>query len=193
MNPQEEFWSGDFGNEYLKRNRVDWRARIPFWNAILELTAARSVYEFGCNAGWNLSAIRRCSPDIRVSGSDINRGAVWQAQAAGLDVVMSDEPTRTPPSAELAFTVGVLIHVAPDELPGIMQHIVRTSTDYVLAVEYGAAQEEEVEYRGHAERLWRRPYGKLYQDMGLEMVRHGPAGKGFDNCQYYLLRKRVPE
>ena len=53
----KDFWSGEFGEEYLKRNRVDWRKRIPFWKDVIDMTGARSVFELGCNAGWNLSAI----------------------------------------------------------------------------------------------------------------------------------------
>lgn len=187
MNAQEQFWSGQFGDEYTARNRVDWRARIPFWKSMLDETGARSVYEFGCNAGWNLSAIRRCYPDVAVYGTDLNDNARGQAKVAGIPV-----GDRTKRRYELVVTVGVLIHVAPDSLESVMDHLLHASSDYVLAVEYSAAQEEEVTYRGHAERLWRRPYGKLYMDMGLEMVRHGPAGKGFDNCTYWLLRKGAP-
>lgn len=185
MNEQEEFWAGGFGNEYTTRNRVDWRSRIPFWSAMIELTGARSVYEFGCNAGWNLSAIRRAFPDVQVYGCDINETAVRQAMAAGINPAIGSQIA----TAELVFTAGVLIHIAPEHLADTMKKLVGASADYVLAVEYSAAQEEEVNYRGHAQRLWRRPYGKLYQDMGLEMVRHGPAGKAFDNCTYWLMRK----
>jgi pseudaminic acid biosynthesis-associated methylase len=187
MNEQEQFWAGEFGNEYTNRNRVDWRQRIPFWKTMIDETGARSVYEFGCNAGWNLSAIRRAYPDVALYGQDINEKALAQADAAHIMTGhYSDYGQKV---AELAFTAGVLIHIAPENLQKVMQGLVAASYDYVLAVEYSSAQEEEVNYRGHAQRLWRRPYGKLYQDMGLEMVRHGPAGKGFDNCTYWLLRK----
>jgi predicted O-methyltransferase YrrM len=86
MNEQEQFWAGEFGNEYTNRNRVDWRQRIPFWKTMIEETGVRSAFEFGANAGWNLSAIQRAYPDVHVYGADINETAVWQAKAAGLDV-----------------------------------------------------------------------------------------------------------
>jgi pseudaminic acid biosynthesis-associated methylase len=204
MNEQEQFWAGEFGNEYTNRNRVDWRQRIPFWKTMIDETGARSVYEFGCNAGWNLSAIRRAYPDVEVHGNDVNETALAQARMAGLKSVVQGSaigywdynvppppPRWTAPKNwyDLVFTAGVLIHISPDNLQEVIGQIVDASAEWVLAVEYSSAQEEEVNYRGHAQRLWRRPYGKLYQDMGLEMVRHGPAGKGFDNCTYWLLRK----
>ena len=186
MNAQVEAWAGEFGDEYLARNRVDWRARIPFWKAMIDATGARSVYEFGCNAGWNLSAIRRAYPDVVCSGCDINESAIRQAIRAGLEV--DDSPSALGKS-ELVFTAGVLIHVAPDDLNDLMQRIADASTDYVLAVEYSAPAEQAIDYRGNKDMLWKRNYGALYMDMGLELIQKGPAGKGFDQCTYWLLRK----
>ncbi len=64
----------------------------------------------------------------------------------------------------------------------------QVSRKYVMAIEYEAEQEEMVEYRGHEGKLWRRPFGKLYQDMGLTLLAYGPA-QGFDRCEFFLLEK----
>ena len=183
-----EFWAGEFGAAYTARNRVDWRKRIPFWREVIELTGARSVFEFGCNAGWNLSAIRRVENDIQTYGREINEVALIQAEAAGHQVATVGLITDLN-CYDLAFTAGVLIHIAPEQLDATMREIVSVSAQYVLAVEYAADKEEEVEYRGHAGKLWRRPFGKLYQDMGLKLVKEWPAGDGFDNCTAWLLGK----
>lgn len=182
----EKFWKGEFGDAYTRRNRVDWRARIPFWRTIIEITGARSVFEFGCNAGWNLSAIQRVDQFIVTEGCDVNESAIDQAMAAGHDVWREWPPEPRP--AELVFTAGVLIHIPPDNLEEVLHNLYYQSTDWVLAVEYDEAIEVEVEYRGHTGRLWRRPYGELYQDMGLELVQTGDA-QGFDQCKFWLLRK----
>lgn len=181
-----DFWKGDFGDQYTVRNRVEWRARIPFWTRIMAETGARSVHEFGCNAGYNLSAIRRNFPDVQLSGNDVNEQALYQCNAAGIAGwnVMPSSLRR-----ELVFTCGVLIHVAPEDLQATMQSIVDASCDYVLAVEYNAATEEEVLYRGNEGKLWKRPYGKLYQDLGLTLVQEFDAGEGFDRCTAWLLRR----
>jgi pseudaminic acid biosynthesis-associated methylase len=186
-----DFWKGDFGDAYTKRNRVDWRARIPFWSEIIDKTGARSVYEVGCNAGWNLSAIKIASNNrfIRVSGEDVNRDALDQADSAGLVVTLADQEAIRQPPYELVFTAGVLIHIAPQDLQAFMQRIVDASCDYVLAVEYEDDTETEVEYRGHSGKLWKRPYGKLYQEMGLTLVEEGDPGTAFDRCKYWLLRR----
>ena len=175
-----QFWEGDGGNAYTARNRVDWRARMPFWEDVIEVTGVRSVFEFGCNAGWNLSAIRRLYPDIKVSGTDCNLDALAQTAATGI-------PTGGH-LADLTFTAGVLIHIAPKNLEAQMRYMKNRSYDYVLAIEYESEKEEEIEYRGEMGLLWKRPYGELYQDIGLKLVNEGEA-QGYDNCHYWLLRK----
>lgn len=187
MNAQEQLWSGDFGKTYTDRNRVAWRDRIPFWKRILQETGARSVTEIGCNAGWNLSAIRRAYPDVQTYGVEINQYAAHQAIRAGIELPQQDSY----PTAELVFTAGVLIHQNADDLKTMMERIVEASFQYVLAVEYAADKEEHVKYRNMDGYLWRRPYGRLYRAMGLKEVDSFPVDKaaGFDNCQAWLLTK----
>lgn len=186
-NDTEQFWKGEFGDAYLKRNQVDWRARIPFWESIMEMTGARSVWEFGCNAGWNLSAIMRACPDAALYGTDINQKALEQATAAGIEWVGDKLGKKA--MFELTFTAGVLIHIPPEDLQPTMDDLVQHSHRWVLAVEYDYPVSQEVEYRGHAGKLWKRPYGRLYEDMGLELVRSGEA-RGFDQCTFWLLEKK---
>jgi hypothetical protein len=85
-------------------------------------------------------------------------------------------------------TSGVLIHVAPDALEVTMRAIIDVSARYVLAIEYDSDEEEEVDYRGHKGKLWKRPFGRLYQALGLRLLSYGEAG-GFEKCTYWLLDK----
>jgi len=193
MEPYKE-WQGEFGNQYLARNSVNWIDRVPFWEHIVYNSNARSFFEYGCNAGWNLSAIQYACHQARVSGVDINSQAVTRARCAGLDVQLVCPAAQVSmmdgPIAELTFTAGVLIHIPPEQLPSVMKLLVYRSYDYVLAVEYASltGAEEPVTYRGKEGMLWRRDYGKLYQDMGLTLVETGEA-EGFDRCHYFLMRK----
>jgi len=158
---------------------------MPFWEMILDVSMARSVFEFGCNAGWNLSAIRRVYSDVVTGGYDINENALNEAESAGLEVHSDLELCDR---ADLSFTAGVLIHIPPNKLEGTMINIVSKSYDWILAVEYDSPQEEEIEYHGLSRMLWKRDYGKLYQDLGLTLVTKGFA-TGFDDCAYWLFRK----
>lgn len=191
--PPSVAWAGEFGNAYTTRNRVDWRKRVPFWYEILRYLDVRSILEVGCNVGFNLTAIRAAYPFIGLHGIDVNNEALLEARAAGFDVRHAEgKDVEAVVPFDLVATVGVLIHVPPADLEKTMQSIVRASRRYVLAVEYEAEQEEEIEYRGQKGLLWKRPFGKLYQDMGLKLV--GPQyvvgpDQAFDNCTVSLLEK----
>lgn len=191
MNAQERFWEGDFGSDYTKRNRVEWKGRVPFWRQILEATQARSVLDVGCNSGWNMHAIREVDKTVWTVGIDVNRDAVGEARTAELDarvMQMKEVGSRLTGNFDLVCTSGVLIHVAPEDLHEAMYNIIAASKRWVLAVEYEAPQEEAVEYRGNTERLWKRPFGQLYERMGLELFAKSDA-VGFDQCKAWLMVK----
>lgn len=191
MTAPAKAWAGEFGDAYTRRNRVDWQARIPFWGTVMLETGARSVYELGCNAGWNLSAIKREFPDVQLHGSDLNETAIRQARFAGHHAVFGgDSVTYLPDTFDLVFTAGVLIHIPPERLAETMARLVTISNRYVLAVEYAAPADEEIEYRGERGLLWRRPFGKIYEAMGLRLVQEWGAGPAFDRCTAWLLEKQ---
>lgn len=202
LTEQEQFWRGDFGSAYLERNRVDWRARLPFWKDIVEFTKPQSILEVGCNAGWNMRAIRNVTPYwsicdgnlISLRGCDINSAAIAEAGDAGLSVVeasLFDLKKEWPDGGfDLVFTAGVLIHVAPEDLSTAMDSIISVSKRYVLAVEYADETEVMVPYRDHSERLWRRPFGKMYEAKGLKAVAEFDApAEAFDRCRAWLMER----
>jgi pseudaminic acid biosynthesis-associated methylase len=191
--PQEEFWAGPEGDTYQQRNRVDWKARLPFWDKIVAMTNPTSVLEVGCGPGWNLMALRaieHVGPFVR--GIDVNQAAVDEARREHLDVAVCralDAGWWYPEMFDLTFTCGLLIHISPEDLDEVMTSIIKTSTRYVLAIEYEAHEEQQVEYRGQPGLLWKRPFGALYEAHGLKLVKSGPAGEGFDNCTWWIMEK----
>lgn len=189
----EEFWAGKFGNEYLERNQVNWQERVPFWQSAVEYCAPATALEVGCNRGHNLQAIQSVDSSIELYGVDVNATAVEEARQQGFEAQCAGAATIAGlydmGSMDLVFTCGVLIHVAPEDLDAVMRAIVATSARYVIAVEYAADQEEEVEYRGHAGKLWKRPFGELYQALGLKLLAVVPNAEGFDECTAWVLEK----
>jgi len=183
----EEEWAGEFGDDYHKRNWVDWQRRIPFWRGMIFRTGARSVLELGCGPGWNLSAIHRTYPDVLVGGVEINPTARTHAWAAGLDAADSIQGL----DADLVFTAGCLIHIPPDNIYPAMQSLIDASFRHVLCIEYESVEEEEVEYQGQGGLLWKRPYGQMYEELGLKEEAFGRVGSsgGFDNCIWRLMQK----
>lgn len=185
-----DFWAGEFGTAYTSRNRPKWQDRVPFWRQVVESTEAASFLDVGTNAGWNLLALRSLSPEHVMSGVDVNKDALTQAANEGLDVVegRADQVVELfgPDCADMVITSGVLIHIAPEDLTAAMTAIKNASRRWVVAVEYEADTAQEIEYRGHKGRLWKRPYGKLYEALGLSLVEYGVA-PGFDQCHYWIL------
>jgi pseudaminic acid biosynthesis-associated methylase len=189
----EEFWSGSFGNEYLARNQVNWQDRVPFWQSVVEYCTPANALEVGCNRAHNLAAIQSVDSSIELYGVDVNAAAVEEARQQGFEAkctsAVSIAGLFDPGSIDLVFTAGVLIHVAPEDLEATMRAIIATSSKYVLAVEYEADETEEVEYRGHTGKLWKRPYGKLYRALGLKLLVEVPNADGFDACTAWLFEK----
>ena len=192
--PQEQFWMSDFGTHYTQRNRRDWRTRIPFFTDILALTKAKSILEVGCNWGLNLLAIKSIDPSIVVQGVEINQMALQEALDHGLDVFPAsavEVGDLWPESYDLTLTSGLLIHVPGVQLAKSMASIAKASRRYVLAIEYEAEEDEEIPYRGHSERLWKRPFGRMYQDLGLKLIASGNApAEAFDQCAWWLMEKQ---
>jgi pseudaminic acid biosynthesis-associated methylase len=186
---QIEAWSGEFGDAYTARNQVTWWNRVPFWADVMARTRPTEVLEVGCNAGWNLMAIRATGFRVPMRGIDVNRGAIARATEARLDAVVGtvhDVVSRY----ELVFTAGVLIHVAPDQLEETMKAIIDRSHRWVLAIEYEALDETEIPYRGETGLLWKRPFGRMYVAHGLKLVDAWDAA-GFDRCTAWLLEKTL--
>jgi len=194
MNEQIKFWEGSFGDSYTLRNQVAVIDRLPFWRCVVATCQPKSVLEVGCNRGHNLAAIKQIDPEIRTVGIDVNVGALREAEGivdevyaiAGQDIGIKFNPGEF----DLVFTSGVLIHVPPEDLLLTMQNVKIAAYRHVLAIEYADKDDVEVQYRGHSDKLWRRPYGKYYEQLGLRMVEHGPA-EGWDDCHYWLLEKTL--
>ena len=188
------FWGGDFGDSYTSRNQVDWALRVPLLQRMIEQTGAETFLDVGCNAGWNLMALRKISPDFMMSGVDVNHQALLQAAAEGFDVMkmpasaIADSDELGHECAQMVITSGVLIHIPPSELDAVMRAIVAASSRYVLCIEYEAPVETMIDYRGHAHRLWKRPFGELYERLGMSVLETGVA-EGYVDCKYWLLEK----
>lgn len=195
MTNTTELWAGSFGTSYHERNRVQWQSRIEFWQSAIEYTNATRVFELGCGPGWNFRAIQACAPGVECFGADLNQEAVNEARAAGFEVHPCHEQgivgLYEPGTMDMTYTAGCLIHVPPQALERTMRQLIDLSGRYVLAVEYHLEEgEEEVEYRGVKGALWKRNYGKLYQDLGLRLLSVGDAWPG-EGVTYYLLEKPV--
>lgn len=194
----EGLWSGEFGDDYVERNRAASEGRRPFWEHVLGRIEAASALEIGCNVGGNLRWLAALLGAENVAGVDVNERAleVVRSEVPGVDVRVASarELPFADDSFDLVFTTGVLIHQSPEELPRVMDEIVRASRRYVLCGEYRADELEEVPYRGQRGALYKQDYGALYQERfpQLRLLEEGflPKSEGvWDDVTYWVFEQ----
>jgi pseudaminic acid biosynthesis-associated methylase len=193
----EQLWAGDFGDAYVDRNRSAGDVRNEFWKSLLQELPVESVLEIGCNLGQNLKWIGQSIDPGRVFGIDINAKALAELRKneSGINAIWC--PARDLPFRDrwfdLVFTMGVLIHQPESTLPLVMAEIVRCSRRYVLCGEYFAEQATEVPYREQEGALFKRNYGRIYQELfpELKLVKQGFMGRdmGWDDITYWVFEK----
>ena len=161
-----ELWTGDFGNEYTKRNdHSTLEARRSIWKLLLP-DNCHSILEVGSNIGLNLEAISDISEAelYATEPNDKAREALDWLPAKNVRSDCADRLGFSTASMDLVFTSGVLIHVPPTQITQSIKEIHRVSKRWIICAEYFAPQEEMIPYRGHNDALWRRDYGSLFMD-----------------------------
>ena len=139
--PQEEFWAGQFGTDYITRNQSEQllAANLAFFSRVLERTGKIvSCVELGANVGMNLMALRMLVRSLRITGVEITPDAARElGKLIGeANVIEGSLFDCDPRAAELAFTKGVLIHINPDMLPTAYDRLYAASKRFVLVAEY---------------------------------------------------------
>lgn len=200
--PQEEFWEGDFGDDYIDRNNNAQllASKLNFFSkALRQAGPVKSCLEFGANIGLNLKALQLLYPDIHLQALEINSTAAKQLKTVIGDKHVFEEAIFDYPisgKVELALIKGVLIHINPDMLECVYEKLYQVSSRLILIAEYYNPVPVAIPYRGHVDRLFKRDFaGELldkYPDLQLVdygfCYRRDPAFPG-DDGSWFLLRK----
>ena len=197
---QEKFWAEEFGTNYIQRNNSEKRlfSKVATWARMLRSAhGINSIKELGCNIGLNLLALKKLHPQLNLSGIEINEEAAKQASA--LNVAQIKQGTIIDifngDPVDLTFTVGVLIHINPDNLKDVYDNLVNNSKRYVLVAEYYNPAPTSINYRGHGERLFKRDFaGELIDHYELKLIDYGFIYKRdnwapLDDITWFLLEK----
>jgi pseudaminic acid biosynthesis-associated methylase len=197
---QEKFWAEEFGTNYIQRNNSEKRlfSKVAMWARMLRSAhGINSIKELGCNIGLNLLALKKLHPQLNLSGIEINEEAAKQASA--LNVAQIKQGTIIDifngDPVDLTFTVGVLIHINPDNLKDVYDNLVNNSKRYVLVAEYYNPAPTSINYRGHGERLFKRDFaGELIDHYELKLIDYGFIYKRdnwapLDDITWFLLEK----
>lgn len=200
--PQEEFWAGEFGTEYIGRNQSTQllASNLNFFSKALKQAGRISTcLEFGANVGMNLKALQLLYPGIQMKAVEINPVAAKQlASLIGGQNVFEGSIFEYPLTETVDITLikTVLIHINPDMLAAVYEKLYRATNRYILVCEYYNPSPLAITYRGHAERLFKRDFAGEMLDKypDLRLVDYGfsyhrdPAFPQ-DDITWFLMQK----
>jgi pseudaminic acid biosynthesis-associated methylase len=200
---QEAFWAGEFGTEYIQRNRGDQllASNLNFFTGALRAARGlKSCVEFGANIGMNLKALNLLHPGIDAHGVEINveaarqLGEVIPPSRIYNSSILDFQPERT---WDLALIKGVLIHINPEVLPQVYDTLVASTARYLLLAEYYNPAPVAIPYRGHADRLFKRDFAGDVMERypQLQLIDYGFAYRRDpdfpqDDITWFLMEKR---
>jgi len=180
-------WTGDFGREYTDRNAYSPSELDALYQQNYGVTRSEvnetflkdiprdaRILEVGCNTGTQLLALQRMGfsnlHGIEIQSYALERARQRLPQAELIEASVFAIPYRDR-HFDLVFTSGVLIHIAPGDLPKALAEIHRSTRKWIWGFEYYAAETTEVPYRGRTALLWKtdfaRAYLRQFDDLGL--------------------------
>ena len=196
----ENFWKGEFGDQYIERTKLDTIAsNTAFFSEIIGKTSSISnVLEFGCNVGNNLKAINSLIPHANLCGVEINAKA---AKILRRDNKINVEECsildyNIESKFDLVLIKTVLIHIDPNELNSVYKKMYDCANKYIIIAEYYNPTPVTVTYRGNKERLYKRDFAgeflQMYPDVPLVdygFKYHKDSTFPQDDISWFLLEK----
>ncbi len=182
---QQKFWTSKSGEEYTDRNIFNPESLDKIYLEYYGITRTAmnddflrglniaNILEVGCNMGSLLQLLQKQGFQNLV-GIDTQNYAIELAEKNSSDidyrVGSAFELPFTDSSFDLVFTSGVLIHISPKDVRDAMAEIYRVSKKYIWGFEYFSETHQEIEYRGHKDRLWKSNFAKLYREYFPDLV-----------------------
>lgn len=174
---QENFWAGDFGDEYLKRNALvpaHVACKVALWTKIIGSCsqAPSTVLELGANIGINMHVLKMLIPDATLTAVEINPTAADILRKQGeLEVIEGSLlEFASEKKWNMVFTAGVLIHINPDFLPDVYATMAKHSSRFVCMAEYYSPTPVSLPYRDNLEKLYKRDFAGEFLERHPEFV-----------------------
>ena len=199
---QEEFWAGDFGQEYIGRNEGQelLASNLRFFSSALKQAGnISSCLEFGANIGNNLRALKLLYPKIDLRAVEINPSAAnILRESIGNEKVFHGSILDYPvvDKSDLILIKTVLIHINPEMLNAVYEKMYQASNRYILICEYYNTTPVAIPYRGHNDRLFKRDFAGEMLDMypNLTLIDYGFAYHRvppylFGDITWFLMEK----
>lgn len=201
-NDQEIFWSEQYAEDYIKKNaEFDTGLALEAWEKMLASTSGiTSLLECGCNIGRNIDSLERVLPSASKSIIEISKPAfdfVSSRHALAQKFNGSILESSLEGSFDLVYTMGVLIHINPDELLANLQKAYNYSNKYLLFGEYFNRKPIMLDYQGQKNRLFKRDFGKLVvENFSVKLLDYGFLwghiydAAGFDDITWWMFEKK---
>lgn len=202
MNPQEQLWFGRFGTDYIARNKgnaITSSALAFLARCLSKAPGVRSVIELGANIGINLEALQHLYPEATQTAVEINPDACKvMKRGRHKDVRCGSLLEFKAPGRQwdLVLVKGVLIHVAPADLPKAYAVMQACARRYILLAEYFNPTPVAVSYRGHGAAMWKRDFASDFMDAheGWQCIDYGfqwrKDSQPQDDITWFLLERR---
>ena len=201
---QERFWATTYASSYIERNKTfDQQLGAQAWARMLQAThgQVRSYLECGCSIGRNIEQLKLTLPEAQPSVIEVSQPAFKfvtsryrLAQTFNGAILDSDFAAG---SFDLVFTMGVLIHINPDQLIKHMEKMVGYSSRFILIGEYFSRAPTTIEYQGELNKLFKRDFGRLFiENFRVKLLDYGFLwgylydSAGFDDITWWLFEKR---
>ncbi len=182
-------WAGDFGREYTDRNALSLPEMDVLYKELYGITRTEMnsrfignldrdimVLEVGSNIGNQLFYLQKLGFK-NLYGIELQSHAVElsKSRTKGINIIQGsafDIPFKDG-FFDLVFTSGLLIHIAPGDIADLLNEIYRSTKQYIWCFEYYADEYARINYRGHADLLWKTNFSKLILDRftNLRLVR----------------------
>lgn len=203
LNEQQVFWKEKYSKEYISRNsNYTLDDGIKCWSKMLQrANGVNAILECGSNIGKNINILNHVLPsssksiiEISPDAYEIVKSRYQLAQSYNGPILESSFEKE---SFDLVFTMGVLIHIHPNDLLDNMQKMFEHSSKYILIGEYFNRTPVTIEYHGEKDKLFKRDFGKLFmENFDVELVDYGFLWghlydkAGFDDITYWLFKKK---
>ena len=201
MNEQEIFWKDTYADKYIKKNsQFNIDKGVIAWKKMLNKCQNRkfNILECGSNIGRNIKQIKKIHPDSKCSIIEINNRALEICKANNtienayhgsiLDCDFEEN------QFDIVFTMGVLIHIAPNDLLRNISKMVKLSRKYVLIGEYFDRNPSTLDYQGEKNKLFKRDFGKYFlENFEGKCIDYGFLwseefeSAGFDDITWWLF------
>ena len=193
----EQLWRGEFGNDYIDRNKNVAVKRLSFWKKVVKKLYPKNVLEVGCNIGANIECMSKVNNKVKFTGVDINKKALKILKNNNPDVNVFNAAVKNLPFRDKEFdivvSVGVLIHQSEESIKNVLKELERCSNKYILIGEYFSEATVEVKYHGQKGTLFKRNYGKLFEGVfkNIKLVDKEFLDKntGFDDITVWIYQK----